>query len=333
MLARSVDDFPGEAIALVYEPKFDGFRALVMVGDDGRVEVYSRSLTRLTGSFPETAAAVGALVPRGTVLDGELVRWSAVTGALDFAALQRRLRTGPRRITELARTEPVTLVAFDCLEAPGHGDLRPRPLRERRRVLEELLRDAPAAGLVLLCPQETSQARARLWLELLASQGVEGVVIKPAAGSYRPGVRGWYKLKHRDETLAVVGGFTGALPDVTGLILGRVPSAGGRLRVAGRTGPPSARLRTELAAELAARMPAGDDHPWPAVLPAAWSGGFAPGGEPLRYVRVEPTLVVEVSVDTARFGDRWRHLARLEDVRPDLDPAHVPEDLDLDVDH
>ncbi|MFD0851381.1 ATP-dependent DNA ligase, partial [Actinomadura adrarensis] len=61
MLARSVEDFPGRAEGLVYEPKFDGFRALVLVGDDGRVELYSRSLTRLTGSFPETAGAIGAL--------------------------------------------------------------------------------------------------------------------------------------------------------------------------------------------------------------------------------------------------------------------------------
>jgi ATP-dependent DNA ligase len=148
----------------------------VLVGDEGRVEVYSQSLTRLTGSFPETAEAIGALVPRGTVLDGELVRWSAGT-RLDFAALQRRLGAGRRRIFELARTEPVTLVAFDCLEAPGHGDLRTQPLHERRQVLEELLHEAPPAGLVLLCPQETSKAAARLWLELLTAQGVEGLVI------------------------------------------------------------------------------------------------------------------------------------------------------------
>jgi hypothetical protein len=54
------------------------------------------------------------------------------------------------------------------------------------------------------------------------------------------------------------------------------------------------------------------------------------GGEPLRYTRTEPTLVAEVAVDIARLGGRWRHLARLEDLRPDLDPAQVPHDLDLE---
>ncbi|WP_433329911.1 ATP-dependent DNA ligase [Spirillospora sp. CA-294931] len=332
MLAQSVDDFP-ESGDWVYEPKFDGFRCLALcVG--GRVELYSRALTQLTRSFPETAVALKATVPAGSVLDGELVHWSPATGRLDFAVLQQRLGVGHRRAAQLAQAKPISYVVFDCLEAPGHGDLRSRPLHERRRVLEELLRDADGTGLVLLCPQETSEARARIWLEVLVDQAVEGVLIKAADGRYRPGVRGWYKLKHYDETLAVCGGYTGSLSAVRGLLLGRFPSDGGRLRMVGRTGPPPARLRSELAAQFAARAlataSAEHEHPWPAELPATWASGLPKSGAPLAYVRVEPTLVVEVAVDIATAHGRWRHLARLEDVRPDLHPGQVPLDLDVE---
>ncbi|TDB90567.1 ATP-dependent DNA ligase [Actinomadura sp. KC216] len=329
MLAKPVDDFP-PGNDWVYEPKFDGFRCQAHIRDDGRTELYSRSLTRLTDSFPETAAAITAQLPAGTVLDGELVHWSPTTGKLDFEALEQRLGSGRRRALRLARHTPITYVVFDCLETAEQGDLRSRPLRERRTVLECLLRDTPAAGLVLLCPQETSQGRARLWLELLTAQAVEGVVIKASGGLYRAGVRGWYKLKHRDETLAIVGGYTGTPTAVTSLLLGRYPSGSGRLRVVGRTGPPPARLRDELTAHLAPRHPGDAEHPWPAELPAGWASGLPTTAAPTRYHRVQPTLVVQVSVDVATSHGRWRHLARLEDIRADLHPMAVPRDLDLE---
>ncbi|MFG2003975.1 ATP-dependent DNA ligase [Spirillospora sp. NPDC048911] len=329
MLAKSVDDFP-DGDDWVYEPKFDGFRCQAHVRDHGQTELYSRSLTRLTGSFPETTAAITERLPAGTVVDGELVHWSPATGKLDFEALQQRLGSGRRRALQLARRIPISYVVFDCLETAERGDLRNRPLRERRSVLEGLLRDAPATGLVLLCPQETSRGPARLWLELLTAQAIEGVVIKAPGGLYRPGVRGWYKLKHRDETLAIVGGYTGTPTAVTGLLVGRHPGDGGRLRVVGRTGPPPARLRDELAPQLIARRPAQDDHPWPAELPAGWAHGLPTAAAPIRYHRVQPTLVVEIAVDIATSHGRWRHLARLEDIRAELRPADVPKDLDLE---
>ncbi len=77
--------------------------------------------------------AVRERLAPGTVVDGEIVRWGP-DGRLDFGALQRRHVAGRRR-TELARTEPCHYVVFDVLEADG-VDLRPKPLRERRVVLE-----------------------------------------------------------------------------------------------------------------------------------------------------------------------------------------------------
>jgi ATP-dependent DNA ligase len=326
MLATAVEDVPGGA-DLLYEPKWDGFRAQAVVSDDGRAEVYSRNLTRLTFTFPETVRAIEAGVPPGTVLDGELVRWGA-TGRLDFSALQRRLSTGPARAAALARTEPVHFVAFDVLEARPHGDLRHRPLRERRAILEEVLRDAPGAGLLVLCPQETSEGTARLWLELLPSQGIEGLVIKPAGSLYRPGARGWYKYRRRFETLAIIGGVTGSVAEPQGLILGRYVYEGGPLRVVGRTARPPAGMAAELAAVL---TPAGDEHPWPPELPPGWTGGLPKASPPTRYQRVRPETVVEIAVDAATDRDqRWRHLARVQRLRAELHPAYVPKGLDLE---
>ncbi|RFU41444.1 ATP-dependent DNA ligase [Actinomadura logoneensis] len=324
MLAATVDRIPDGRMA--FEPKWDGFRVQVRVGPDGRVELYSRALARLTALFPETAAAVGRLVPPGTVLDGELVRW-APTGRLDFEVLQQRLRGGTGRAAAQARERPVHVVVFDVLETAGEGDVRGLPLQQRRRILEGLFADAPPDGLVVLTPQTVDRGEAELWLEVLTSQGIEGLVIKPLDGAYLPGRRRWFKLKRRWTTLAVAGGFLGSFDAPTGLVIGRV-FPDGRMRITGRTSAPAQPLRRGLAAELAARFPAPPEHPWPDRLAPNWHGEQP---EPILYHRIRPDLVVEVSVDVATERDRrWRHLARLLDVRGDLDPADVPRGLDLE---
>lgn len=323
MLAATIEEMPAGG-ALAFEPKWDGFRVQARVESDGRVELYSRTLVRLTASFPETAAAIAQQVPAGTVLDGELVHWSP-TGRLDFEVLQQRLGSGAHRAAELARRAPVTVVVFDVLETAGE-DLRGRPLVERRRVLERLLAQAPAAGLVVLTPQTTDRGEAALWLEVLISQGIEGLIIKPLAGGYRSNVRGWHKLKHRQETLAITGGHLGPPHAPTSLVIGRY-FPDGRLHITGRTSAPPAGLRSRLAVELAARSPASPDHPWPDRLAPGWR---AQPRTPMPYQRIRPDLVVEISVDVAtERGHRWRHLARLLDIRGGTDPLEVPMGLDL----
>ncbi|MEV4253337.1 ATP-dependent DNA ligase [Spirillospora sp. NPDC049652] len=324
MLAATVDRIPvGE---MAFEPKWDGFRVQVWVGPDGRVELYSRALARLTALFPETVAAVGRQVPAGTVLDGELVHW-APTGRLDFEVLQQRLRGGAGRAAEQARERPVHVVVFDVLETAAEGDVRGLPLEQRRRLLEELFADAPPTGLAVLTPQTADRGEAELWLEVLTSQGIEGLVIKPLGGAYLPGRRRWFKLKRRWTVLAIAGGFLGPFDAPAGLVIGRV-FPDGRLRITGRTTAPAAGLRTELAAELVARYPAPPEHPWPERLAPNW---HSEQPEPILYHRIRPDLVVEVSVDVAtERGQRWRHVARLLDVRGDLDPLDVPHGLDLE---
>ncbi|GLZ02815.1 ATP-dependent DNA ligase [Actinomadura sp. NBRC 104412] len=325
MLAATVEEIPaGEALA--FEPKWDGFRVQVRVEAEGGVELYSRTCTRLTGSFPETVAAVGRHVPAGTVLDGELVHWSPA-GRLDFEVLRQRLGLGPRRAAEHARRHPVTVAVFDVLETADEGDLRGRPLAERRAVLERLLAGVPGTDLVILTPQTTDRGEAELWLEVLPAQGIEGLVIKPLAGAYTSGTRGWMKIKHRRETLVIVGGYTGPVTAPTSLVIGRYFDDG-VLRIAGRTGAPPADLRDELRAELEARSPAPPGHPWPELLSPGWGPGRR---APIPYQRIEPTLVAQVSVDIAEDrGRRWRHTARLLELRTDLTPADVPTGLRIE---
>ncbi|XVQ14686.1 ATP-dependent DNA ligase [Spirillospora sp. CA-255316] len=323
MLAVTVDRLPSPAQCrggCLFEPKFDGFRAVASVGAGRGAHLWSRRRTSLNEAFPEVVTALSERIPAGTVLDGEIVRWSAA-GRLDFGALQRRHVAGGRR-AELARTEPCHYVAFDVLETGG-ADLRPRPLRERRRALEGLLAGTPPGALVIACPQTADRAEAELWFAALAAQGIEGLVVKAAGDPYLPGRRRWWKIKHRTTVEVIVGGVTGSPEQPETLVLGR-RAAGGRLRVVARTGPLPLPARTELGAVL---RPAGDDHPWPAELPAGLAGGPYGGGPPLRYVRTVPDTVVEISVDAATEGGRWRHAARFVRTRPDRHPGDVPAGL------
>lgn len=300
-----------------YEPKFDGFRAVSMVDEAGAVRLWSRRGVAFNEAFPEIAAAVRERVPPGTVVDGEIVRWGP-DGRLDFGALQRRHVAGRRR-NDLARTEPCHYVVFDVLEADG-ADLRPKPLRERRAVLEALLGGDDPGARVVVTPQTSDLEEALLWFDALAAQGIEGLVVKDAGGPYLEGRRRWWKVKRRVTAEAVVGGVTGTRRAPESLILGRY-DAEGRLRVVARTTPLAPSARTGLAAVL---RHAGPDHPWPPELPAGFAGGVYGAHPPIRYVRTEPEVVVEFSGDAAVEGGRWRHPVRYVRIRTDLPPARVP---------
>ncbi|MEU8118754.1 ATP-dependent DNA ligase [Spirillospora sp. NPDC049024] len=326
MAATALDRIPEERACsggCRYEPKFDGFRCVARVDDDGGVQLWSRRLKRLDEAFPEVLSAVSGALPPGTVVDGEIVRWGP-DGRLDFSALQRRHVTRRGRAGR-AVTEPCHYVVFDVLETGG-VDHRPAPLSSRRTELERLLNDLPGTSRVVLCPQLRDVGEARLWFEILVAQGVEGLVVKAAADPYKEGRRGWWKVKHRTTTEAIIGGVTGALDQPQTLLLGRYTTAG-TLRVVARTTPLNPRARTALTGAL---TPAGDEHPWPEPLPAGWAGGLPSTRDPIHYIRVTPTAVAEISVDAAVEHGRWRHSVRFLRPRPDLTPEDVPQGLDLE---
>lgn len=304
MLSRSIDVLPRTG-GWAFEPKLDGFRCVLTTSEFGDVRLTSRRGEALGRYFPEIAAA-GLLLPREVVLDGELVVPRA--GGIDFAALQRRLHPSTARAAQLATREPSALIAFDVLAHEGR-DLRVQSYEQRRRVLEGLLGSTALAGIGLM-PMTLDVDAAATWL---ADQptGVEGVVAKKLASRYRPGVRGWQKLRARRTAEALVGGVLGSLDRPEGLVLG--VHEHGRLRVAGRTGPPSPALRAELRTAL---RPSTGPHPWPSRLPSSRFGQLP--GEEIEYVQVAPELVVEIETDTAREHGRWRHATRLVRIRHDL---------------
>ncbi len=327
MLASLAGELPAGP-GWLYEPKWDGFRCLAAADGAGSAGLYSRRGTSLKEAFPDIAAAVGRTLPAGTIVDGEIVRWAA-DGRLDFEALQRRNRSAGRGARELARTEPCHLIIFDVLRTEEAGEVTGRPLSERRRLVEQLLADQDSAAVVVLGLQTDDFDTATVWLESLAAVGVEGIVAKRATGVYRPGARGWSKIKRYASTEAIIGGVTGSLEQPESIILGRVLSSDGQLHVVGRTTDLAPAAAEQLAAVITA---AGDDHPWPDTLPPSWHDK-----DPRPYHRVVPELVAEVRVDVATSNEadgtvgNWRHRLRYLRLRADLPPNDVPTDLDLEA--
>jgi ATP-dependent DNA ligase len=292
-----------------YEPKFDGYRAIVFVDKCG-ARVQSRRGHDITAAFPDIAGAAAAQLPSGTVLDGELLVWR--DGGPHFAGLQRRLARRGQPGTEL---EPANMIVFDVLQDLG-ADVRGLPFRARRARLERL------AGSMVpplqLTPGTSDISLARQWLEDYGrvDVGIEGLVVKGMTSRYQPGVRGWVKHKMRDTVEAVVGAVIGTCESADRLVLGLHDDAGS-LRIVGSTGV----LKPTQRAELREHLFSAQAHPWPAEIPMGAIGHWARGVQPIH--RVEPTLVVEVSADRAVDNGRWRHLTRYVRARPELDPREV----------
>lgn len=313
MLARHVSAMPAPGAlrgGCVYEPKFDGYRALLFVTDDG-CRVQSRRGHDITDAFQDVADAAAEHLPEGLVLDGELVVW--VDGGLDFGELQRRVGHGRNR---RLKQRPASFVAFDVLAA-GSNDVRGAALTVRRQLLETVLEDAPTS--VQLCPQTADADEAREWMAayLAADVGIEGLVVKGRGTIYKGGAREWLKYRERDTVEVVVGAVSGSVDAPLHLVLG-LPGPDGDLRFAGTTSELTTQQRGEIGPLL---EPADGDHPWLPDGAEATRWG-ASGKRPL--VSVRETLVVEVSTDSTVQGGRWRHPTTFVRVRPDLSPAEVP---------
>ena len=204
-LASPLEDPPetlGPAAEWQIEWKWDGIRAQVL-RRQGRVWIWSRGEELITERFPELERTAQALLPDGTVLDGEIMAWR--DGApLPFSTLQRRI--GRKRLTDKVLSEaPAAFVVYDVLEEGGR-DARERPLADRRAALERLV--APARPLFLPSPRIEAidwadVARAR---EEARGRGVEGLMLKRLASPYRSGRRrgDWWKWKIDPHTVDAV---------------------------------------------------------------------------------------------------------------------------------
>src|SRR5207244_9220239 len=126
MLAKLADELPAGGM-FMYEPKWDGFRAIVFRGDSD-VFIQSRDLRPLDRYFPELHVALLEQLPKGCVIDGEIV--ITTPHGLDFDALQMRLHPAESRVAKLAQATPASFVAFDLLAAGGHNTMA-APQQER----------------------------------------------------------------------------------------------------------------------------------------------------------------------------------------------------------
>ncbi|MBA3317146.1 MAG: ATP-dependent DNA ligase, partial [Gemmatimonadales bacterium] len=158
MLATLAETLPPDGDFL-FEPKWDGFRAIVFRGVSD-LYIQSRDSRPLDRYFPELHAALLERLPPGCVVDGEIV--ITTPGGLDFDALQMRLHPAASRVAKLAAETPASFVAFDLLAA-GERDLMATPQRERRRLLEALL--SGVGPPVYLTPMTLDRKTATRWLD------------------------------------------------------------------------------------------------------------------------------------------------------------------------
>jgi ATP-dependent DNA ligase len=320
MLAKLADELPtGET--LLYEPKWDGFRALVFRGDSD-VFIQSRDLRPLDRYFPELHEEFLLKLPDGCVIDGEIV--IATRAGLDFDALQLRLHPAASRAAKLAKETPASFVGFDLLAVDGR-DLRQVPLIERRTQLEGLLGDVERP--IHLTPMTRDPAVALEWLARFEGAGLDGVIVKPGEGTYEPGKRAMIKVKHARTADCVVAGFRWhkSGPDAVGSLLLGLYDEKGTLHHVGVTSAFTMAMRKQLVSELAPmREKALDNHPWREWAEAGghemvrmpggqsrWSAGKDLSWEPLRVERV-----CEVKYDHLQ-GSRFRHAAVFLRWRPD----------------
>lgn len=329
MLAKLADGLP-DGDGWLFEPKWDGFRALVFRDGDETL-IQSRDLKPLDRYFPELAEPLRTSLPARCVLDGEVVITAAA--GLDFEALLLRIHPAESRVRLLASQTPASYVAWDLL-ALGDEDLRATPQGERRRRLEAAMSDATPP--VHLTPATTDRAIAADWFERFEGAGLDGVVAKRLDGVYLPGKRAMLKIKHQRTADCVVAGFrwhkNGPGTHVGSLLLGLFDDAG-QLHHVGVTSSFSWDRRAALARELGPlRTNALDGHPWQEW--AEWSGmGTAdasgprmPGagsrwnrGKDLSWEPLRAERVVEVAYDHLQ-GDRFRHATTFVRWRTDKRP-------------
>ena len=200
MLSKRIGELPTEG-TWIFEPKWDGFRALVF-RDADEILIQSRDGKSLNRYFPELIDPLRAQLPTRCVVDGELV--IAKDGVLDFEALQLRIHPAASRVKLLSQESPASVVFFDLL-CKGDQDLRSQPFDERRKALESILASATPPIHVTPAAQDTRVAAD--WFKRFEGAGLDGVMAKPRTGIYESDKRLMFKVKHERDCDCVVAGF------------------------------------------------------------------------------------------------------------------------------
>lgn len=317
MLAKSVPAVPAPdriAGGLSYEPKWDGFRALV-AWDGTDVEIGSRGSKPLTRYFPELVEAFSRLLPGPCLLDGEIVVAVGEPGQqrLDWSALSQRIHPAASRVALLSETTPAMFIAFDLL-ALGDDDLQDEPFAQRRARLEDLLDGV--AHPIHLTRTTRDAALADRWLAEFEGAGLDGVVAKPLAQPYAPGKRTMFKVKHaRTADVVAVGYRVHKSGEGVGSLLVGLYDADGRIRNVGGVAAWSDVRRRELVDELAPLVERDDEG---ATVVGETDRSRFSASKNVSFVRLRPERVLEVRYDQLE-GERFRHTVQFERWRPDRD--------------
>jgi ATP-dependent DNA ligase len=333
MLAKRIGELPVGG-TWIFEPKWDGFRALVF-RDRDEILIQSRDEKSLNRYFPELLEPLRSNLPARCVLDGELV--VAKNGALDFDALQLRIHPAASRVKLLSQEIPASIVFFDLL-CEGDRDLRGLAFQARREMLESLL--SSAAPPIHLTPATSELSIAADWFRRFEGAGLDGVIAKPVLGAYEPNKRVMLKVKHERECDCVVAGFRwhkkGERTAVGSLLLGLFDDSGA-LQHVGVCASFTEKKRRELVEFLAPyRRNALAAHPWKDWAEQSSAGGEAehrmPGGQSrwsqgkdLSWEPLRLQLVVEVAYDHMQ-GSRFRHTAQFRRWRTDKKPSECTYD-------
>jgi ATP-dependent DNA ligase len=324
MLAKLQRELP-RGDGWLYEPKWDGFRAIVFVSPDD-VYIQSRDKRPFNRYFPELPGALTETLPEACVVDGEIV--VAGPSGLDFDLLQLRIHPAESRVRMLAAQTPASFVAFDLL-AVGERSLMDAPFAARREELRSLLEGRDGSGVpgpgstqVLLTPQTDDADEAEAWFDAFARLGLDGVVAKRVDQKYSPGDRVMVKVKRVKTADCVVGAYRPSRADegIGSLLLGLYRD--GVLHFVGHTSSFSAAERKRLRQELKQYEQDAE----------SFGEGRTPGG-PSRWARAEqavwtplrPELVCEVRYDKLQ-GDRFRHAATFIRWRDDKRPEECTFD-------
>ena len=324
MLAKAATTIPDAAGAWSYEPKWDGFRALVF-RDGDEVVVQSRAGKDLGRYFPELLAALRAEVAPRCVLDGEVVVPREVGGRtrLDWEALSQRIHPAASRVALLAEQTPAHFVGFDAL-ATGSAALLAEPFHARRQALTQLINGNRFCHVTRATGDPQMGAH---WLTTFEGAGLDGVIAKRVDGRYLPGKRDMVKVKHhRDADCVVIGYRSHTSGGGVGSILLGLYRADGTLHPVGGAASFTTADRLRRLAELEP-LRLGDDVVYDGQA-SRWNSAADK-----HWIPVRPERVAEVAYDQME-GDRFRHTVRFLRWRPDRDPASCTFDqLDVPLDY
>ncbi len=299
-----------------YEPKWDGFRAIVF-RDGDEVVLGSRGGKDLARYFPELVEAIKAELPEKIVVDGEIVVPREKNGStrLDWESLSERIHPAASRVTMLAEKTPAQFIGFDLL-AVGDEDLTAEPFSTRRaRLLDAVGTGGPSC---FVTSATDDAAVAEDWFERFEGAGLDGVVAKKLDGIYLPNKREMVKIKHARTADCVLIGYRihKSGNGIGSLLLGLYD--GDDLRMIGGASAFTDKRRLELLEELEP-LRLGDDVTYDGEA-TRWNSSNDRNWIPVRIERV-----IEVAYDQME-GARLRHVARFLRWRPDRDPRSCAYD-------